>query len=168
MRLRGQYLSSKLIHILAILLCFNPLMEALAMPTDDTDIRTKDETFWKEKLPPEVYRIAREKGTEKAFTGKYYHEATPGKYYCSACNAPLFSSETKFDSGSGWPSFSDALDPNAVELKKDTSHGMTRTEVLCKKCGAHLGHLFEDSPTPTGNRYCINSASLVHEKDMPK
>ena len=151
-------------------------MESFAMPADNTDskisqesdLKSKDESFWKEKLSPEVYHIAREKGTEKPFSGKYYHEKEPGKYYCSSCGAPLFSSDTKFDSGSGWPSFYDALDPNAVELKTDTTHGMVRTEVICKHCGAHLGHLFKDGPTPTGQRFCINSASLVHEKDMPK
>ncbi len=130
------------------------------------DLRQKDDSYWKDKLSPEQFSVCREAGTERPFTGKYWDEKRPGMYYCSACGAKLFSSETKYDSGSGWPSFYDVADKNAVELKRDISHGMIRTEVICKKCGAHLGHVFDDGPRETtGKRYCINSVSLLHEKD---
>lgn len=117
------------------------------------------------KLTPEQHRILREKGTEAPFTGKWLHNKDKGMYMCTSCGAELFSSDTKFDSGSGWPSFSDANKKN-VELKDDFSHGMRRKEVVCTKCGGHLGHLFDDGPTPTGQRYCINSVSLDFEKDV--
>jgi len=115
------------------------------------------------KLTPEQHHILREKGTEAPFTGKWLYNKEKGNYICASCGAELFSSDTKFDSGSGWPSFSDANKKN-IELKDDSSHGMHRTEVLCKKCGGHLGHLFDDGPTPTGQRYCINSVALDFEK----
>ena len=116
---------------------------------------------WKEKLTDEQYRILREKGTERAFTGKYLNHKENGTYACAACGNDLFSSETKFDSGSGWPSFTDVIDHGNVILERDTSHGMIRTEVLCANCGGHLGHVFDDGPQEsTGMRYCINSASL--------
>jgi peptide-methionine (R)-S-oxide reductase len=120
----------------------------------------KSDREWREELTPEQYRILREKGTEPAFTGAYYDEKTEGVYRCAACGTPLFSSETKYESGSGWPSFYDAVDGGNVELHRDTSHGMIRTEVTCATCGSHLGHLFPDGPQPTGQRYCINSAAL--------
>jgi peptide-methionine (R)-S-oxide reductase len=115
---------------------------------------------FKECLTPEQYRVLREKGTELPFTGKYYLEKRKGMYVCAACGNPLFSSDTKFESGTGWPSFYDAVSKDKIKLKEDSALGMRRTEVLCGRCGSHLGHLFDDGPKPTGLRYCINSAAL--------
>ena len=123
----------------------------------------QSEEEWKKILTPEQYAILREKGTEVAFTGEYLHEKADGTYACAACGNPLFASDAKFDSGTGWPSFDQAL-PGAVETHHDTSHSMSRTEITCARCGSHLGHVFDDGPTKTGERYCINSICLDLEE----
>ena len=127
------------------------------------DPMPKNEEEWKKKLTPEEYAILREKGTEAPFSGKLLHEKGDGTYMCAACGNPLFSSDAKFDSGTGWPSFDQAL-PGAIKQETDTSHGMSRTEITCARCGSHLGHLFDDGPTETGKRYCLNSVCLDLEE----
>lgn len=119
---------------------------------------------WKKKLTPEQYQILREKATEAPFSGQFYIHKEKGMYVCAGCGSELFSSDSKFDSGCGWPAFYDVKNKKNIELKEDRSHGMARTEVLCEKCGGHLGHLFDDGPKPTGLRYCINSLALGFRK----
>ena len=125
----------------------------------------KSDVDWRRELSEEQFHICRQKGTERPFTGKYYQTKTSGTYRCACCGEPLFRSDHKYDSGSGWPSFYQAMDENAVETEQDQSHGMIRTEVHCRKCESHLGHIFPDGPQPTGLRYCINSVSLDLEPD---
>ncbi len=140
--------------------------------SDDTNVSLPDasqltEDEWRERLTPEQYRVLRQKGTEAPFTGTYWNHHANGTFTCAACGQELFRSDTKFDSGCGWPSFYDAQDQGSVRFERDTTHGMMRTEVLCSRCGGHLGHIFNDGPRPTGQRYCINSASLSFRNAIP-
>ena len=132
------------------------------------ELKNKPESFWRERLSEDEFAVCRQKGTERAFTGEYYNEKSPGKYLCRCCGEPLFDSEAKYDSGSGWPSFFEPVTDEVIEEHADHSHGMTRIEILCQKCGSHLGHVFPDGPKPTGMRYCVNSLSLKLNKGSNK
>lgn len=132
----------------------------MSKTTTRDDVQNKTEEEWRAELDSEQYRVLRQKGTERAFTGAYWDHHDDGVYRCAACDAPLFASGTKFESGSGWPSFYDVASSDAVVTETDSSHGMVRTEAMCRSCGGHLGHVFGDGPKPTGQRYCINSVSL--------
>jgi peptide-methionine (R)-S-oxide reductase len=138
--------------------------EAVTMSEASRDAAVPTDDELRRRLTPQQYEVTQHGGTERAFTGEYWDTKDPGTYQCVVCGAPLFSSDTKYESGSGWPSFWEAIDPARVTLVEDRSHGMVRTEVRCANCGAHLGHLFPDGPQPTGERYCMNSASLLLER----
>jgi peptide-methionine (R)-S-oxide reductase len=130
----------------------------------DTKVEKSDEE-WRDQLTPQQYEVLRRAGTEPAFSGAYTYSKESGMYRCAACGADLFGSDTKFDSGTGWPSFTEPANAESVELREDRSHGMVRTEVLCRRCGSHLGHVFDDGPGPTGQRWCINSLALDLDAD---
>jgi peptide-methionine (R)-S-oxide reductase len=133
----------------------------------NTDHLNVPDAEWKKILPSEVYKVARQKGTEWAFTGKYWNTKGNGTYYCAVCGNPLFKSDAKFSSGCGWPSFYEAMRADSVRYEQDHSHGMLRTEVLCGRCDSHLGHIFDDGPPPTHQRFCMNSIVLDFEPDEP-
>src|SRR5688572_25032887 len=163
--------SKRILKLTLILLPFIFAMPACSQErwgSDNSDTTKyevmKTEQEWKEQLTPMQYQVLRQKGTERAFTGEYWDNHEHGTYFCAGCHQALFTSDTKFESGTGWPSFYKPVDPKAVSVNTDKSHGMIRDEVVCSRCGGHLGHVFPDGPKPTGLRYCMNSVSMKFEK----
>lgn len=144
--------------------CSTPEQKSKTESFDMENKITKSDAEWQNELDPEQYRVLRQQGTERAFTGQYWDHHENGTYVCAGCGTPLFTSNSKFDSGTGWPSFYEPIDQHSIEEKRDTTYGMIRTEVHCAKCGGHMGHLFDDGPKPTGLRYCVNSISLKFQK----
>lgn len=169
-------MNSVRLPLIVCLLIFYFQLEAQRVVSVDRQNRTRSHTHhqqvekseeeWKKELTEDQFKVLCGGGTEKPFTGKYLYNKREGIYKCAACKNPLFSSETKYDSGSGWPSFYNKISPKAVKEKPDHSHGMKRIEIVCSGCGGHLGHVFEDGPNPTGLRYCVNSVSLEFEEEV--
>lgn len=140
-------------------------MYAMAIHLASVEHSMQDDEYWRDKLTAEEFYVCRQKGTERPFSGEYWDSTKDGTYLCRCCGEPLFESDTKFDAGCGWPSFYQPANGDVIQEARDTTHGMIRTEVMCKACGSHLGHVFPDGPAPTGLRYCINSLSIKHDSD---